>query len=162
MIHPPTERPVLVPDVEMTVTFYSERKHFAFAARHDTGASCYISPMLAEQVGLDRDDAGRVLVGTLATNTVFLCYSDPTASRRLSILAVVSQRGAGPSRGDGRPAGSGPSTSACRRGRRAEAAWGTRCRSASPVPIPGSRGRTGLWAGRAGASGSRPASSGFP
>lgn len=59
----------LIHDVPMTVTFVSETKHYGFAARNDTGASCYISPMLAEQVGLDRNSAGRVLTGTLATNT---------------------------------------------------------------------------------------------
>jgi hypothetical protein len=64
-----THLATLVPDVAMTVTFYSDHKHFAFAARHDTGASCYISPMLAEQAGLGRASAGRVLVGTLSANT---------------------------------------------------------------------------------------------
>ena len=66
---PSADRPVLVPDVAMAVTFYSERKGFAFAARHDNGASCYISPMLAEQIHLGRDDAGRQLAGTVAVNT---------------------------------------------------------------------------------------------
>lgn len=59
----------MAPDVDMTVTFFSEHKGFAFAARNDTGASAYISPMLAEQVGLDRASAGRQLTGTLAPNT---------------------------------------------------------------------------------------------
>lgn len=62
-------RPTLAPDIPMTVTFYSDRKGFAFAARHDTGASCYISPMLAEQAGLTRNHAGCILVGTVTTNT---------------------------------------------------------------------------------------------
>lgn len=53
----------------VTITFYSDHKHFAFAARNDTGASCYISPMLAEQAGLDRSSAGRQLIATLSPNT---------------------------------------------------------------------------------------------
>ena len=59
---------VLHPDVAMTVTFFSDHKGFGFAARNDTGASCYISPMLAEQAGLDRSSAGRQLSGTLAVS----------------------------------------------------------------------------------------------
>jgi hypothetical protein len=68
MIDTPTNPP-LIPNIAMTVTFVSEPKKFAFAARHDTGESVYISPMLAELTGLDRKSAGRVLVGTIAANT---------------------------------------------------------------------------------------------
>ena len=39
------------------------------SGRNDTGASCYISPMLAEQAGLDRSSAGRELIATLSPNT---------------------------------------------------------------------------------------------
>lgn len=60
--------PSLLPAIAMTVTFVSEVKKYAFCARHDTGESVYVSPMLAEQAGLDRKSAGRVLVATIAAN----------------------------------------------------------------------------------------------
>lgn len=68
MTDAPTHPPLL-PSIAMTVTFVSEAKKFAFAARHDTGESVYVSPMLAEQAGLDRKSAGRVLVATIAANS---------------------------------------------------------------------------------------------
>lgn len=67
MTHTPAHEP-LIASVPMTVTFVSETKKFAFLARHDTGESVYVSPMLAEQAGLDRKSAGRVLVATIAAN----------------------------------------------------------------------------------------------
>jgi hypothetical protein len=60
--------PTLIPNVEMTITFISDAKKFAFAARHDNGESVYISPLLAEQTGLDRKSAGRVMTATISAN----------------------------------------------------------------------------------------------
>lgn len=61
--------PTLTPNVAMTVTFVSDQKKFAFCARHDTGESVYVSPLLAEQAGLDRKSAGRELLATISANT---------------------------------------------------------------------------------------------
>jgi len=74
----------LTPHCAMTVTFVSENKKFAFAARHDTGESVYISPMLAELAGLDRKSAGRVLVATISPNTDDVGSASNTPWRVLS------------------------------------------------------------------------------
>lgn len=79
----PTAQPLL-PDIAMTVTFVSEAKKFAFAARHDTGESVYISPMLAELAGLDRKSAGRVLVATIASNVDDIGAASSTPWRVMS------------------------------------------------------------------------------
>jgi hypothetical protein len=77
--HPP-----LIPTVAMTITFVSEAKKFAFAARHDTGESVYISPMLAELAGLDRKSAGRVLVATISANVDDIGATSSTPWRVMS------------------------------------------------------------------------------
>jgi hypothetical protein len=74
----------LIPNIAMTVTFVSEGKRFAFAARHDTGESVYVSPMLAEQAGLDRKSAGRVLAATISANVDDMGASSTTPWRVMS------------------------------------------------------------------------------
>jgi hypothetical protein len=74
----------LSPHIAMTVTFVSEAKRFAFAARHDNGESVYISPMLADLAGLDRKAAGRVLVATISANTDEMGSASTTPWRVLS------------------------------------------------------------------------------
>lgn len=76
--------PTLLHAVAMTVTFVSETKRFAFCARHDTGESVYVSPMLAELAGLDRKSAGRVLHATIATNIDDMGASSSTPWRVMS------------------------------------------------------------------------------
>jgi hypothetical protein len=77
-------RPPLIPAVAMTVTFVSEAKKFAFCARHDTGESVYVSPMLAEQAGLDRKSAGRVLAATISANVDDIGATSTTPWRVMS------------------------------------------------------------------------------
>lgn len=74
----------LTPHCAMTVTFVSDVKKFAFCARHDTGESVYVSPLLAELAGLDRKSAGRVLVATVSANTDDVGSSSTTPWRVLS------------------------------------------------------------------------------
>jgi hypothetical protein len=81
--------PPLLPSIPMTVTFVSEAKKFAFAARHDTGESVYISPMLAELAGLDRKSAGRVLVATISANVDDIGSTTTTPWRVMSWEARV-------------------------------------------------------------------------
>jgi hypothetical protein len=76
--------PTLLHAVAMTVTFVSETKRFAFCARHDTGESVYVSPMLAELAGLDRKSAGRVLTATIAANIDDMGASSSTPWRVMS------------------------------------------------------------------------------
>jgi hypothetical protein len=93
-----TTHPPLLPAIAMTVTFVSEAKKFAFAARHDTGESVYVSPMLAEQAGLDRRSAGRVLVATIAANV-----DDVGATTSTPWRAMSWERCEGIARGDAAP-----------------------------------------------------------
>jgi hypothetical protein len=80
----PITAPTLLHAVPMTVTFVSETKRFAFCARHDTGESVYVSPMLAELAGLDRKSAGRVLTATIAANIDDMGASSSTPWRVMS------------------------------------------------------------------------------
>lgn len=97
MTDPPSSPP-LISNIAMTVTFVSEAKKFAFCARHDTGESVYVSPMLAELAALDRKSAGRVLVATIAANVDDIGSTTTTPWR---VMSWESRQAAAPHLVDG-------------------------------------------------------------